>query len=84
MDLIHKLMKYILIRIFYILSTLFPEIDADLLTSIGTGQARVDNDFTFSFKPFTNNSWLDMSFGLNCLSNTILFSINCKPKEKLH
>lgn len=84
MDFIHKLMKYILVGIFYILSTLFPELNANLLTSIGTEQARVDNDFTFFFKPFTNNSWLYMSFDFKCLSHTILFSINCKPKDKLY
>jgi len=44
------------VGIFYILGTLFPELDADSLSSISTGQARGDNDVTLKVKPSTNNS----------------------------
>lgn len=59
-------------------------LDNDCTASIGTGKESGNNDFTFSLKPFTNNTGLSMSCGLKCLSHTILFIVNCKPKIELH
>lgn len=48
------------------------------------GKAWGANDFIISLTPFINNSGYSMSWGLKCLSHTILFTVNCKPKLELH
>lgn len=60
------------------------DFDSGTASINGTGKAKGVNDFIFESEPFNNKLGIHMSWGLKCLSHTILFIVKSRPKLELH